>query len=123
MTGCEELIAAFTIFGKYTDTKWPTHCEHDVMQVGVEYDSVSDEDKKALEALGFIDRVAHVVNHAVAHPADGTRQPCARVNDEAVNAVIAKVEQLARDFFFGQVVVPEPEGRLRKLAGGRLPLR
>jgi len=55
MTGCEELIAAFTIFGKYTDTKWPTHCEHDVMQVGVEYDSVSDEDKKALEALGFIE--------------------------------------------------------------------
>lgn len=48
-----DLIAALTIFGKYTDSSYPTHCEHDVLHVMVNADAVSEEDKKALEALSF----------------------------------------------------------------------
>lgn len=52
-TGCEKIIRAFTIFNKYTDTQWPTHCEHDIMYVCVEPDKVSAEDRAELEGLGF----------------------------------------------------------------------
>ena len=49
-----ELIEALQIFAKYTDTKWPTHCEHDVLWIcGVEPDKVTEEDKKRLDELGF----------------------------------------------------------------------
>ncbi len=51
--GFEGLIKAFTIFQKYTDTKWPTHCEHDTLMVLVNPDDVSDEDKAELDRLGF----------------------------------------------------------------------
>lgn len=49
----DDLIAALTIFRKYSDTKHPTHCEHDELRVEVDPDVVSDEDKRALEALSF----------------------------------------------------------------------
>ena len=29
----KDLIEALQIFSKYTDTGWPTHCEHDVMYI------------------------------------------------------------------------------------------
>ncbi len=49
-----ELIEALQIFAKYTETKYPTHCEHDVLHVLVDPENVSDEDKNRLEELGFI---------------------------------------------------------------------
>jgi hypothetical protein len=49
-----KLIEALTIFLKYGDPSYPTHCEHDVMYIcGIEPNDVSDEDKKLLDSLGF----------------------------------------------------------------------
>lgn len=50
-----DLIKALLIFSKYTDTKYPTHCEHDVLYIcDVEKEDVSEEDLEELETLGFI---------------------------------------------------------------------
>lgn len=49
----DDLIKALTIFRKYTEAQWPTHCEHDVMHVRVSPDSVSIEDMEQLSELGF----------------------------------------------------------------------
>lgn len=53
----EDLIKALQIFMKYDKekTKWPTHCEHDVMLVCVvkNEEDVSEEDRAKLEELGF----------------------------------------------------------------------
>lgn len=48
-----DLIQALQIFLKYGDPKYPTHCEHDSLFVGMDPNVVSDEDKKALDELGF----------------------------------------------------------------------
>lgn len=50
----DDLIEALVIFRKYTDERWPTHCEHDVMYVCVDPDAVSDADKAKLDELSFI---------------------------------------------------------------------
>ena len=51
----KDLIEALTIFLKYKNEQWPTHCEHDVLYVmGVTEEEVSEEDKKRLGELGFI---------------------------------------------------------------------
>jgi hypothetical protein len=48
------LIEALSIFIKYKDLTYPTHCEHDVLAImGVTEDEVSAEDKKRLDELGF----------------------------------------------------------------------
>jgi hypothetical protein len=52
-TTMQDLIKALQIFAKYTDTKWPTHCEHDEMFVMVDPSDVSPEDLEVLEALSF----------------------------------------------------------------------
>lgn len=52
-TGFDALIEAFTIFRKYGNPGWPTHCDHDVMLVLVDPKLVSEEDKVRLEKLGF----------------------------------------------------------------------
>jgi len=49
----KDLIRAFQIFLKYSDTIYPTHCEHDYLFVDVHPDKVSEEDKIELEKLGF----------------------------------------------------------------------
>lgn len=49
----KKLIEALTIFSKYTDTPFPTHCEHDVLYVNVQPEDVSDQDKVHLDELGF----------------------------------------------------------------------
>lgn len=49
----EDLIKAFTIFLKYGNPNYPTHCEHDVMYVSVDPKIVSSEDKEELNKLGF----------------------------------------------------------------------
>lgn len=49
----EDLIKALQIFLKYSDTKYPTSCEHDCLYVSVKPSLVSDIDKKELETLGF----------------------------------------------------------------------
>lgn len=54
ISGCEMLSQVFQIFGKYTDTGFPTHCEHDIMYVNVNPENVSESDIKILEELGFI---------------------------------------------------------------------
>ena len=51
----KDLIEALTIFLKYRDERWPTHCEHDVLHiVGVTEEEVTAEDKKRLGELGFV---------------------------------------------------------------------
>jgi len=50
----EELIEALTIFAKYKNEKWPTHCEHDVLcVVGVGEEEPSEQDRKRLKELSF----------------------------------------------------------------------
>jgi hypothetical protein len=50
----EDLIKALTIFLKYGNPKWPTHCEHDVLWiVDISPSDVSEEDLKELDTLGF----------------------------------------------------------------------
>jgi hypothetical protein len=51
----KDLIKALTIFAKYTDSKYPTHCEHDILTITSDVDAnkVSDEDKLLLAELGF----------------------------------------------------------------------
>lgn len=49
----EDLIKALQIFLKYGNPRNPTHCEHDVLTVDINPDDVSEEDKIALEKLGF----------------------------------------------------------------------
>ena len=50
----KNLIEALTIFLKYKNAEWPTHCEHDVLFISeVTKDEVSAEDKEKLETLGF----------------------------------------------------------------------
>jgi hypothetical protein len=51
----KNLIEALTIFLKYRDEQWPTHCEHDVLYImGVTKDEVSQDDQKRLDELGFL---------------------------------------------------------------------
>lgn len=49
----KDLIEALTILSKYTVSKHPTHCEHDVLYVIVDPNIVSVEDITKLEGLGF----------------------------------------------------------------------
>lgn len=50
----KDLIEALTIFAKYTNTKWPTNCNHDELRVcGVPLEKVSKADRKRLEELSF----------------------------------------------------------------------
>jgi hypothetical protein len=50
----KDLIEALTIFLKYSDYKYPTHCEHDVLLVTcVDVEKVSAEDLGRLDELGF----------------------------------------------------------------------
>ena len=51
----EDLIKAFQILLKYGNPKYPTHCEHDELNIlGIDPEKISDEDKKELENLGII---------------------------------------------------------------------
>jgi hypothetical protein len=50
----KNLIKALQIFLKYGNHRNPTHCEHDeLIIVGITKEQVSEEDIKALDALGF----------------------------------------------------------------------
>ena len=50
----ENLIKALQIFMKYGNPDYPTRCEHDELFIcGIDPETVSDEDKKLLEDLGF----------------------------------------------------------------------
>ncbi len=49
----DDLIKALQIFRKYTDTKYPTHCEHDVLYIMCDPEKVSAKDKMTLDELGF----------------------------------------------------------------------
>ena len=53
----KDLIEALTILLKYHNgSRWPTHCEHDIMYiVGVDPDDVNEEDKRRLDELGFFE--------------------------------------------------------------------
>lgn len=51
----KKLIEALTIFAKYKDLEWPTHCEHDVFYVvGISEKEISKEDRKKLDELDFL---------------------------------------------------------------------
>ena len=50
----EDLIKALQIFLKYKNSKWPTHCEHDIMMIAdIDEEEVSEEDVERLNKLGF----------------------------------------------------------------------
>lgn len=51
--GLDGLIEALTIFRRYGNPKWPTHCEHDVMMVAINPEDVSKPDLERLDQLGF----------------------------------------------------------------------
>ena len=51
----DDLIEALHVFRKYTNTSYPTHCEHDTMIIaGVTKEQVSMDDLWKLDRLGFI---------------------------------------------------------------------
>lgn len=51
----EDLIKALQIFCKYKNSRWPTHCEHDVLSImDISKEEVSEEDREELDRLGFI---------------------------------------------------------------------
>lgn len=50
----DDLIEALTIFRKYGNPKFPTHCEHDELFIcGIEPGAVSHVDVERLDQLGF----------------------------------------------------------------------
>lgn len=49
----DDLIKALTILRKYGNPNYPTHCEHDVLTVGIDPADVSEEDLAELDELGF----------------------------------------------------------------------
>ena len=58
----EDLIKAFTIFLKYGNPHYPTHCEHVVRYVSINPAIVSEEDKKELGELGFYPETTDYLN-------------------------------------------------------------
>lgn len=48
-----DLIKALQIFLKYGDPYCPTHCEHDVLIINIDYEKITPEDKQELGPLGF----------------------------------------------------------------------
>jgi len=55
VSSLDELISALTIFRKYGNPKYPTHCEHDELTIcGIDPANVSAEDISRLEEMGFI---------------------------------------------------------------------
>ena len=49
----EDLIKALQILLKYGNPSSPTHCEHDILNVDISAEGVSEEDIKKLDELGF----------------------------------------------------------------------
>jgi len=50
----DDLIEAFTIFRKYGNPEYPTHCEHDELWIcGIDPGAVSPDDTARLDQLGF----------------------------------------------------------------------
>jgi len=49
----KNLIEALTIFSKYTNSNYPTSCEHDILYVQVDPAEVTYDDKTKLNDLGF----------------------------------------------------------------------
>ena len=48
-----DLIEALQIFLKYTNEKYPTHCEHDILMIMDVTEDIDEGDKKRLDELGF----------------------------------------------------------------------
>jgi hypothetical protein len=49
----KDLIEVLTILSKYSDTRYPTHCEHDVLLFpSVKWADVSEADQNRLDELG-----------------------------------------------------------------------
>jgi hypothetical protein len=54
VVGLDALIEALTIFRKYGNPIFPTHCEHDILYIcGINEEDVSGDDKTRLDELGF----------------------------------------------------------------------
>ena len=49
----KDLIKALQILLKYGNPANPTHCERDILNVDIDAELVSQEDKKRLDELGF----------------------------------------------------------------------
>ena len=52
----DDLITALTIFRKYSDTKYPTHCEHDTLYVLIDPDVVTPRAQDAAEGTRVLGR-------------------------------------------------------------------
>lgn len=62
----KELIKALQILSKYVEgynENYPTHCEHDELQVIVNPEKVSDDDKEELDKLGFFPEDDYFVSY------------------------------------------------------------
>jgi hypothetical protein len=51
MSSCKSMAEAFTIFAKYTEDRWATNAEHDILCVNV--NGVNDADSARLKDLGW----------------------------------------------------------------------
>lgn len=49
----DDLIEALTIFRKYGNPAYPTHCSHDMLTVMINPADVSADDMTELDRLGF----------------------------------------------------------------------
>ena len=57
----EDLIKALQILLKYGNPDFPTHCEHDELEIcDIDPALISEEDKKELEELGFVIQIEGV---------------------------------------------------------------
>lgn len=57
----EDLIKALQILLKYGNPHFPTHCEHDKLNVLISAEDVSNVDIEKLEELGFfVDEADHI---------------------------------------------------------------
>jgi hypothetical protein len=50
----EDLLKSIQIFLKYGNPRNPSHCEHDCFMIAIDPEIVTEEDKIALEELGFV---------------------------------------------------------------------
>ena len=67
--------------------------------------------------LGVLDGDIVEFEQRLRHPAQRARQADARVDDEAMHAVLLEISDLAADFDSVKLVVPEPEGQDGELGG------
>jgi hypothetical protein len=50
----KDFLKAIQILVKYSDEKYPIHCEHDYLYFNIRWESINKIDRDTLEVLGFL---------------------------------------------------------------------